>query len=83
MIIPLLGALNKHYKLVGKATKDLAIFVPPELNFVPGAGDDLESMIWVTTYAIMIHHQEGLQGSDKADYKRDVVDVLLWQLVIL
>jgi len=23
----------------------------------------------------MIHNQEGLQGSDKADYKRDVVDV--------
>jgi len=45
MSIPLLNALNKHYELVGKATEDLAIFVPPELNFVPGARDDLESMI--------------------------------------
>jgi len=71
---PLLRALIKYYKLVGKATKNSAIVVPPELDFVPGAGDDLESMIWVITYAIMIHHQESLKGSDKADYKRDVVD---------
>ena len=71
---PLLRALIKYYKLVGKATKDSAIVVPPELDFVPGAGDDLESMIWVITYAIMIHHQQSLKGSDKADYKRDVVD---------
>jgi len=75
MGIPLLNALDKHYKLIGKATKDSATFVPPELNFVPGAGDDLESMIWVITYAIMVHHQEDLQGSGKADYKRDGVDV--------
>ena len=27
------------------------------------------------TYTIMLHHQEGLQGSDMADYKRGVVDV--------
>lgn len=27
-------------------------------------------MIWILTYAIMPHHQ----GSDKADYRRDVVD---------
>jgi len=74
MSVPLLRALIKYYKLVGKATKDSAIVVPPELDFVPGAGDDLESMIWVITYAIMIHHQESLKGSDKADYKRDVVD---------
>jgi len=66
-----LKALIKYYKLVDKATTDS---VPPELNFVPGAGDDLESMIWVITYAIMIHRQESLQGSDKANYKRDVVD---------
>jgi len=74
MSVPLLKALVKYYKLVGKATKNSAIVVPPELDFVPGAGDDLESMIWVITYAIMIHHQENLKGSDKADYKRDVVD---------
>jgi len=74
MGIPLLEALTKYYKLVDKATKDTAIVVPSELDFVPGPGDDLESMIWVLTYAIMLHHQESLQGSDKADYKRDVVD---------
>jgi len=74
MSIPLLNALDKYYELVGKATKNSAIVVPHELDFVPGAGDDLESMIWVITYAIMIHHQESLEGSDKADYKRHVVD---------
>jgi hypothetical protein len=74
MSIPLLKALTKYYKLVDKATKDPAIIVPSELNFVPGPGDDLESMIWVLTYAIMLNHQESLRGSDKADYKRDVVD---------
>jgi len=74
MSISLLNALDEYYELVGKATKNSAIVVPPELNFVPGARDDLESMIWVITYAIMVHHQESLEGSDKADYKRDVVD---------
>jgi len=38
--------------------------------------DDLESMIWVLTYAIILHRQESLQASDKVDYKRDVVDKL-------
>jgi hypothetical protein len=74
MSISLLHALDKYYNLVGKATKDPAIVVPPELAFVPGVGDDLESMIWVLTYAIMIHHQESLQRSEKADYKRNIVD---------
>ena len=74
MSIPLLKALAKYYKLVGKAPKDSAIDVLSELEFVPGAGDDLESVIWVITYAIMIHHQEGLQASDRAVYKRDIVD---------
>jgi len=74
MSVPLLRALVKYYKLVGLATTDSAIVVPNELNFVPGVGDDLESMIWVITYAIMIHHQQSLKGSDKANYKRDVVD---------
>jgi hypothetical protein len=74
MSIPLLRALTKYYKLVDKAAKDPAIVVPSELDFMPGPQDDLESMIWVLTYAIMLHHQESLRGSDKADYKRDVVD---------
>ena len=74
MGIPLLGALTKYFKLVDKAAKNRGIAIPSELDFVPGPQDDLESMIWVLTYAIMLHHQETLQGSDKADYKRDVVD---------
>jgi hypothetical protein len=74
MSISLLTALAAHYKLVDKATKKPGTVVPSELDFMPGAGDDLESMIWTLTYAIMIHHQESLQASEKADYKRDVVD---------
>ena len=74
MSIPLLTALENYYSLVDKATKNPAIVAPSELDFVPGVGDDLESMIWVLTYTIMLHHQESLKGSDKADYKRDVVD---------
>ena len=70
----LLKSLTKHYKLVVKATRDRAIDVPSELDFVPGPGDDLESMIWVLTYAIMLHHQASLQGPAKADYKHSVVD---------
>ena len=80
MSIPLLRALDKYHKLMDKATRDPAIVVPSELDFVPGAGDDLESMIWVLTYAIMLHHQESLQGADKADYKRDIVDKLYGSL---
>src|SRR5258706_14283673 len=74
MSISLLTALTKYYKLVEKATTNPAIIVPSELDFVPGPGDDLESMIWVITYAIMLHHQGSLRGSDKARYQRRVVD---------
>ena len=74
MSIPLLRVLTKYYKLVDKAAKNPDIVVPSELDFIPGPQDDLESMIWVLTYAILLHHQERLRGSDKADYKRDVVD---------
>jgi len=74
MSIPLLRALTIYFKLVGKAANHRTIVVPSELDFMPGPQDDLESMIWVLTYAIMLHHQETLQGSDKVDYKRDVVD---------
>ena len=74
MSISLIDALTNHYQLVDKATKKGAIVVPPELDFVPGPGEDLESMIWVLTYTIMLHHHASLQGSDKADYKRDVID---------
>ena len=74
MSIPLLKALKKYYKLVDMAAIDPATAVPSELDFVPGPRDDLESLIWVLTYAIMLHHQETLQGLRKAHYKRDVVD---------
>ena len=80
MSIPLLKALNKYHKLVDKAIEDPTIILPPELDFVPGTGEDLESMIWVLIYAIMIHHQESLQGLDKAEYKRDVVDAFYGSL---
>src|SRR5258706_2618637 len=83
MSISLLTALTKYYKLVEKATTNPAIIVPSELDFVPGPGDDLESMIWVITYAIMLHHQGNLRGSDKADYQRGVVDQLYGSLSYL
>ena len=74
MSVSLLTALTDYYALVKKAAKNPAIVVPTELKFMPGPGDDLESMIWVLTYAIMLHHQANLKGSDKADYKCDVID---------
>src|SRR5258706_1194259 len=70
----LLAALTKYYKRVEKATKNPAIIAPSGLDFVPGPAEDLESMIRVMTYAIMLHHQGSLQGSDKTDYQRDVVN---------
>jgi hypothetical protein len=74
MGLPLLRALTKHYNLVDEAADDPTFVVPSELDFMPGSQDDLESMIWVLTYAIMLHHQESLQGPAKARYKRKVVD---------
>ena len=61
MATPLLRVLAKYHKLVDNATKGPVIVVPSGLDFVPGAGYELESMIWILTYAIMLHHQ----GSDK------------------
>ena len=80
MSICLLTALTKHYTLMQTAAMDPTVVVPSELNFVPGPGDDLESMIWVLTYAIMLRHLEGLQGPKKAQYKRDVVDAFYGSL---
>jgi hypothetical protein len=74
MSIPLLRALTKYYRFVEMAAIDPTIVVPSELAFMPGPGEDLESMIWVLTYAIMLRHQESLQGLKKAHYKRNVVD---------
>ena len=70
----LLAALAKYYRLVERATTDPVIVVPSEFNFVPGPGDDLESMIWVLTYAIILHHHGSLQAHDKAFHKLYVVD---------
>ena len=75
MSIPLLKALDKYYDLVELAAMDPTTVVPSELDFVPGPGNDLESMIWVLTYAIMLHHQESLQGPKKTHYKLNVVDM--------
>lgn len=72
MSLPLLKALTKYYKLVNMAAVDPTTVIPPELDFVPGPRDDLESIIWVLTYAFMLRHQESLQGLRKAHYKRDV-----------
>ena len=74
MSVSLLTALTEYYELVELATKDPAIDVPSELDFMPSPGDDLESMIWVLTYAIMLRHHGNLHAPRKAFYKRDVVD---------
>ena len=66
MSLPLLKALTKYYKLVNMAAVDPTTVIPPELDFVPGPRDDLESIIWVLTYAFMLRHQESLQGLRKA-----------------
>ena len=70
----LLRALTDYYWLVEMATIDPSIVVPPEFDFVPEPRDDLESMIWVLTYAIIIHHQASLKGFRWDHYKRYVVD---------
>ena len=74
MSISLLKTLTKCYRLVDKASNFPATVVPSEHDFVLGPGDDLESMIWVLTYAIMLHHQESVQASDKSGYKCNAVD---------
>ena len=80
MSIPLLTALKRHYKLVEAAATNPTIDVPGELNFIPGPGADLESMIWALTYAIMLRYQEGLQGFKKVQYKLEIVDQLYGSL---
>ena len=74
MSLSLLTALTKYYELVEMATINPAIVAPSGLDFVPGPGEDLESMIWVITYAIMLHHLGSLQGSLKARYQEHVVE---------
>ena len=74
MSISLLKALTDHYDVVESAATDPSIVVPSDLDYTPGPEDDLGSMIWVLTYAIMLRHQESLQGSKKAQYKLKVID---------
>jgi hypothetical protein len=74
MSIPLLNALTQYYDLVDEAAIDPSIVVPPELDFKPGPQDDLESMIWVLTYAIMVRYQQSLQPLARTNYKCKVVD---------
>ena len=76
MSVSLLTALTDYYTIVEEATTDPAIVVPSQLDFVPAPGDDLESMIWVLIYAILIHHYASLKGLRRANYKRSVVDAL-------
>ena len=80
MGIRLLKSLTKHYDLVDTATINPTIVVPSELDFVPGPGHDLESMIWVLTYAIMLRHQRNLQAPRQAFYKSHVVDAFYGSL---
>ena len=55
MRIPLLKPLAKYHRFMDKTTKDPEIVVP-SLDFVPGAGDDLESMIWCLKALLMMKH---------------------------
>jgi len=80
MSVPLLKALTDYYDLVDLVAINPTINVPSELDFIPTPGDDLESMIWVLTYAILLHHQESLEGPMKALYKLKVVDQLYGSL---
>ena len=72
MSFALLTALTKYYDLVEMTTINPAVVAPSGLDFVPGPGEDLESMIWVLIYAIMLHHLGSLRGSDKTRYRRFV-----------
>ena len=74
MSVALQNALTHYYTLVDDATTDPDIDVPSELDFVPNPGDDLESVIWVLIYAMMIHHQASLEGPRRANYKRKVIN---------
>jgi hypothetical protein len=80
MSISLLSALAEHCNLVETAATDPTIVVPSEIDFIPGPQDDLESMIWVLTYAVMLRYQGGLQGFKKTQYKLKVVDAFYGSL---
>ena len=80
MSTSLLSALTDYYDLLDQRAESQDIDVPSELEFTPGPQDDLESMIWVLTYAILLHHQESLQKLARTNYKRKVVDELYGSL---
>ena len=74
MNIRLLSALNTYYQHVTQATRDPSKMAPTGVNFTQAPEYDLESMIWVLTYAIFLHTQEALPTSERANYKKDVLD---------
>jgi hypothetical protein len=74
MSIKLLSDLNTYYQRVTQATLDPSKEAPTMVNFIPAPEYDLESMIWVLTYAIFLHTQEALPSSERVDYKKDAVD---------
>src|SRR5258708_10863004 len=74
MSIELLSSLITYYQRVTQATRDPSKGAPTMLNFIPAPEYDLESMIWVLTYAVFLHAQEALPNSERVDYKKDVVD---------
>jgi hypothetical protein len=74
MSIQLLSALNTHHQHVTQATRDPSKAVPTEVIFTPAPEYDLESMIWVLTYAMFLRTQEALPPSERVDYKKGVVD---------
>jgi hypothetical protein len=74
MSIKLLSALNTYYQRVTEATWDPSQTAPTEVIFTPAPEYDLESMIWVLTYAMFLRTQEALPPSERVDYKKGVVD---------
>ena len=74
MSIDLLSSLITYYQRVTQATQALSKGAPTMLDFTPAPEYDLESMIWVLTYAIFLHTQEALPSSERVNYKKDVMD---------
>ena len=58
MNIRLLSALNIYYQQVIQATRDPSKKAPTEVKFPQAPEHDLESMIWVLTYAIFSTHKK-------------------------
>ena len=61
---------------MNRAAKGPTSIIPSELDFMVGLHDDLESVVWVLIYGIMLRHQESLQASGRAYYRCNGVDQL-------